>query len=214
MRERPAPLGLRAASLSDPPPVFMHCPSEAIDANISRSICSSVQSGWLLRSVARKTRAVVAMCCLPAVHWTLASSSSCFVVMVCPLCLPASGRCGFVCRPHGHRYAQGGCAAIACTNFIRSRQRWRGCRPRRTGEMFSPWAAVSTKSVTKSGGECATGFAPAAPALEMQGRSGICAFPMVVIAIRIEDPIAMPVDRLQRRCPCKEHRVVLFGRPG
>jgi hypothetical protein len=38
--------------------------------------------------------------------------------------------------------------------------------------------------------------------------------PMMVLAIGIKNPLTMPVDRLQRRCPCKEHRVVLLGRPG
>ena len=34
---------------------------------------------------------------------------------------------------------------------------------------------------------------------------------MVVFAIRIEDPLTIPVDRLQRRRACKEHRIVLLG---
>jgi hypothetical protein len=36
----------------------------------------------------------------------------------------------------------------------------------------------------------------------------------VVFAIGIEDPLAMPVDGLQRCRSGKEHRVVLLGRPG
>jgi hypothetical protein len=38
--------------------------------------------------------------------------------------------------------------------------------------------------------------------------------PVMVFAIGIESPIAMPVDRLQRRRSSKEHRIVLLGRPG
>ena len=38
--------------------------------------------------------------------------------------------------------------------------------------------------------------------------------PGVVFAIGIEDLLAMPMDRLQRRRPGKEHRIVLLGRPG
>jgi hypothetical protein len=38
--------------------------------------------------------------------------------------------------------------------------------------------------------------------------------PGVVFAIGIEDPLAMPVDGLQRCRSGKEHRVVLLGRPG
>jgi hypothetical protein len=38
--------------------------------------------------------------------------------------------------------------------------------------------------------------------------------PMVVFAIGIEEPVAMPVDGLQRCRSGKEHRVVLLGRPG
>jgi len=37
---------------------------------------------------------------------------------------------------------------------------------------------------------------------------------VVVFAIWIEDPLAMPVDGLQRCRSGKEHRVVLLGRPG
>jgi hypothetical protein len=37
--------------------------------------------------------------------------------------------------------------------------------------------------------------------------------PVMVLAIGIDDPLAMPMDSLQRRRSSKKHRVVLLGRP-